>query len=71
MGEQEERRQCTIKAAARCWIDDNICLRVWARREAVAMGTGAEASGGREQAMMKGGKAGESIFRWLRRNATQ
>lgn len=39
--------------------------------EAVTMGTGEKASGGREQAMMKGGKVGESIFRSLRRNTTQ
>lgn len=70
-GEQETRRQCAIKAAARCWINDNICMRVWATIEAVTMGTGAKASGGKEQTMMKGGKVGEGIFRLLRRNATQ
>ncbi|TRZ23951.1 hypothetical protein HGM15179_003123 [Zosterops borbonicus] len=56
-GEWETRRQCAIKAAARCWINDNICMRVWATIEAVTMETGAKASGGKKQAMMKGSRA--------------
>lgn len=35
------------------------------------METGAKASGGKKQAMMKGEKEGESIFSSLRRNAIQ
>lgn len=46
-------------------------MRVWATIEAVTMETGAKASGKKKQAMMKGEKEGESIFRSLRRNAIQ
>lgn len=59
-GKQEDNATSKLP---RCSINDNICMRVWATIEAVTMGTGKKASGGKEQGMMKGGKPGENIFR--------